>query len=460
MKADLDDKVALDDYLPRHGTDALRQLMATAEPAGGINGINSTRAVPVGGGGERLNQLIPPVLGPDAYHGLVGEFLLSLSPLTEATDAAVLAHLLVAAGCVIGPDVFVYGGTRQPARINAVVVGPTSEGRKGTAWAIVREFLRFAVPDFLDSQVVTGLSTGEGLINKVADKVKKGEDGEEEVIPVDKRVLAVEEEFSKVMAQIRRDQNILSETVRQAFDSGDLGVLTRSSPLRANGTHICIVAHITPDELGERLTGTEQVNGFGNRHGWFYVRSDKILPRTAPVPDEVFAPLAKRLRFVANSPARCVPLSPDADALWCEELYPRLREDKPGLAGAMTARGTAFVLRLALIYCLMDEKKHRGAITVDHLKAAVAVWEYSVASAYLLFKSETGTALGDKLLSLLASGPMKRNQFTDHLGRPSEEIGAELDKLLAAGRVTKSKAKPSGAGRPAEVWELTTPGGN
>lgn len=453
-------KTGLDDFIVGHGTDALRDLMAKAEPAGGINGNNRIAAVPTAGGANGFFPLIPPRLGADAYHGLVGEFLHSLSPLTESTDAAILAHLMVAAGCVIGPEAFVYGGTRQPARVNAVVVGPTSEGRKGTAWAIVREFLRFAVPDFFSTQVVNGLSTGEGLIAAVADKVKKGEDGEEEVIHVDKRLLAVEEELSRLLAQLRREGNILSQVVREAFDSGDLGVLTRGEPLRATGTHIGVIGHITPDELRERLGGVEQVNGFGNRFLWVYSRSDKILPRTAPIPDEVFTPLAKRLRAVATSPARCVPLSPDSDALWCGELYPRLREDKPGLAGAMTARGTAFVLRLALIYCLLDEKKNRGSILVDHLRAAVAVWDYSVASAYLLFKSETGTALGDKLLSLLAAGPMKRNQFTDHVARPSAEIEAELNKLLAAGRLKKSKAKPSGAGRPAEVWELTTPGGN
>jgi hypothetical protein len=237
-----------------------------------------------------------------------------------------------------------------------------------------------------------------------------------------------------------------------------MGVLTRGEPLRATGTHVGVAAHITDEELRVRLGGVEQVNGFGNRFLWFRVHSDKIIPHTTPVPPEVFAPFAERLRAVAKYPAGSVPLSPDADAMWVD-VYPSLREGRPDLAGAMTARGTAFVLRLALIYCLLDEKPNRTGVQPDHLRAALAVWEYSVASAYMLFQSVSGSSLGDKLLSLLANGSMKRNEFTNHISRPSGEIEAELNKLLEAGRVMKAKEKRSGAGRPAEVWQLVDEGG-
>jgi predicted ArsR family transcriptional regulator len=77
----------------------------------------------------------------------------------------------------------------------------------------------------------------------------------------------------------------------------------------------------------------------------------------------------------------------------------------------------------------------------------------------MLFQSVSGSSLGDKLLSLLANGSMKRNEFTNHISRPSGEIEAELNKLLEAGRVMKAKEKRSGAGRPAEVWQLVDEGG-
>ena len=61
----------------------------------------------------------------------------------------------------------------------------------------------------------------------------------------DKRLLVVEEEFSGTLKVAGREGNSLSMQVRQGFDSGNLRVLTRISPLRATGAHISIVGHTT-----------------------------------------------------------------------------------------------------------------------------------------------------------------------------------------------------------------------
>jgi len=42
-----------------------------------------------------------------------------------------------------------------------------------------------------------------------------------------------------------------------------------------------------------------------------------------------------------------------ARAIWCD-VYGNLSEAKPGLAGALLARAEAHVMRLALIYALLD----------------------------------------------------------------------------------------------------------
>ena len=121
----------------------------------------------------------------------------------------------------------------------------------------------------------------------------------------------------------------------------------------------------------------------------------------------------------------------------------------------MTGRGSAIVLRLALIYAVLQPKSRRAhLIYPTHLRAALAVWNYCRESAELLFGSRSGTAIGDRILSLLANGPMKRNQFTDHIAHPAGKIDAALRSLEAAGRIRMTKKKPDGPGRPAEVWEL------
>ena len=66
--------------------------------------------------------------------------------------------------------------------------------------------------------------------------------------------------------------------IPQAWDSGDLGTLTKNSSTRATGAHISLIGHITADELRRYLTQTEQANGFGNRHLWFCVKRSKELP--------------------------------------------------------------------------------------------------------------------------------------------------------------------------------------
>ena len=97
---------------------------------------------------------------------------------------------------------------------------------------------------FWEEQCVSGLSSGEGLIQKVSDERTRNEDGTWEITPVEKRLYVVESEFSRILMQTRRNGNILSQVLRETFDSGKLGVLTRN-PLHAHNAHICVTGHIT-----------------------------------------------------------------------------------------------------------------------------------------------------------------------------------------------------------------------
>ena len=394
----------------------------------------------------------PPVLGDEAYYGLVGEFLRAVEPYTEAMPAAILAQLLPAVGTLVGPGPYIWAGNKQYARIFSVVVGPTNCGRKGTALGPIDCLMELVDDQFWRRQRVGGLSSGEGLIQKVSDIVERDGEGNERVKEVEKRVFAVEEEFSRALANIRREGNILSQVMREAFDSGNLGTLT-VNPRHAFGSHICVVGHITPEELAERFDHIEMANGFGNRFMWFYVKSDKLLPHPTPIPDKVYQAVAPRLRAISKLKNRSLELAPSAMELW-EEVYPRLREDQPGLVGAVTARGSAIVLRLSLIYSLLDGKLK--GIERQHLEAALAVWRYSAESAHILFQSETGDKFCDKIVKLLSSGPMTRDEFNDHLSKTQKgKLGGALDRLAAGNFIHKMVVKHKGAGRPSERWELT-----
>ncbi len=71
----------------------------------------------------------------------------------------------------------------------------------------------------------------------------------------------------------------------------------------------------------------------------------------------------------------------EAEAVWAQ-VYPELLEGKPGLYGAIISRAEAQVLRLSMIYALMDCSR---IIQSEHLKAALALWDYSEKSVKQIF---------------------------------------------------------------------------
>ncbi|MGH2364008.1 MAG: hypothetical protein ACRDHX_05070, partial [Chloroflexota bacterium] len=67
-----------------------------------------------------------------------------------------------------------------------------------------------------------------------------------------------------------------------------------------------------------------------------------------------------------------LPLTDAARQRWVE-VYPRLSADAAGLYGAVTARAEAHVLRLSLLYALLD---CASAVDGSHLEAALSLWAY------------------------------------------------------------------------------------
>jgi hypothetical protein len=159
-----------------------------------------------------------------------------------------------------------------------VIVGTTSKGRKGTTLGHVKRVLSDVEPDW-KKRLQTGLSSSEGLISAVRDPVwrkkasKSGGKIEQEEVLVDggvedKRCLVNEQEFVSILEVMRREGNTLSGVLRDAWDSGDLNCLTKNSPTRATNAHISIIAHITRDELLQKLDGIAMKNGLANRFLW------------------------------------------------------------------------------------------------------------------------------------------------------------------------------------------------
>jgi hypothetical protein len=403
-----------------------------------------------------------PRLDIKALHGLAGTLTMAIDPYTEADHAAVLLNLLAAFGNVVGSGpYFRVEHTKHPLRLFTVLVGDTAKGRKGTSWSTPRHIFRCIDEAWVRDQVSSGLSSGEGLIYHVRDKraekqpVKnKGRvvDYEEVIVDHgvdDKRLLIIEEEFAQALKVMTRQGNILSTTLRQAWDDGNLHPLTKSNPIRATDAHISIIGHITSEELLRHLDSTEMANGFANRFLWAMVRRSKVIPNPVSAPESILNPLTIRLHKAIEAARNITEMRRDADAEdWWEARYGELSERQPGLFGAITGRAEAQVMRLGAIYAALDGT---GLISCEHLEAALAVWRYCEESARYVFGDNTGDPVADKILhALREQGPLPRSSVNGALGHnvPAEQIEKALALLMKHSRITIEEVRRPQGGRP------------
>ncbi len=398
----------------------------------------------------------PAPLDNAALHGIAGEIVRAIEPHTEADPVAILLQLLTAAGSLIGRGPhFRVEGDEHHGNLFALNIGDTSKGRKGTSWGRVLSVFEQVLDPWAKERVLSGLSSGEGLIWAVRDPICSMEDGTETLADPgvsDKRLLILESEFASTLRVLERDGNTLSALVRQAWDKGNLRTLTKNSTAVVTGAHISIIGHITADELRRYLTRTEAGNGFANRFLFCCARRSKCLPEGGG--DVDLAPYAQRLALIANKARTFGRLTFDevARAMW-HQVYPGLSDGRPGLFGAVTSRAEAQTLRLALIYALLDSSHTIGA---NHLRAALAVWEYCEASARFIFGSAVGDPVADELLRGIraaGAGGMTRTEMRDLFkrNRSGAEIGVALEMLARLGYVAERQVTDTG-GRPAEVW--------
>ncbi|MDQ3960791.1 MAG: YfjI family protein [Pseudomonadota bacterium] len=359
----------------------------------------------------------PDPLSKLAYHGLAGDIVRIIAPHSEAASEAILIQTLTAFGNIIGRGPFyLVEGDKHPTNLFCVLVGETAKGRKGTSWGRALQVFSLIDDPWARDRIESGLSSGEGLIWAVRDPITrrektgkgKGADYEEvEIDPgvLDKRLMVLEPEFAGVLRVLAREGNILSRVIRDAWDRGNLATMTKNSPARATGALVSIVGHITTDELRRYLDRTEAGNGFANRFIYLCVRRSKCLPEGGTLSEDDLRPLAQRMTKAIGHARSVVRIQfNEAARLQWHAVYPELSQGMPGLFGAVTSRAEAQVIRLALIYALLDLCTE---IRPEHLKAAIALWEYAEGSARYIFGSALGDPLADEIYrALRAAGPL------------------------------------------------------
>jgi hypothetical protein len=111
-------------------------------------------------------------------------------------------------------------------------------------------------------------------------------------------------------------------------------------------------------------------------------------------------------------------------------------------------------MRLSALYALLDCRRE---IDAAHLQAALALWEYSEKSTYLIFGDKTGDPIADTILDAIQrSGGMSDTQIYNLFSRN-----------VSGSRLSQAKAKLKGAGlikdithetdgRSQTIWEPLT----
>lgn len=117
----------------------------------------------------------------------------------------------------------------------------------------------------------------------------------------------------------------------------------------------------------------------------------------------------------------------------------------------MAGRAEPQVIRLSLIYALLDQS---AVVRVDHIRAAMAVWRYYVASAWVIFDGVGGNPVDETIMAAVRKGPLKTSDihllFSNH--QKDGAIKAALQRLVDSGLIRMERQKTGG--RPAEVWML------
>lgn len=384
------------------------------------------------------------------YHELLGEIVHTIAPHTEADPIAILTQLLVGFGTAVGRGAFFQvEATRHHPNEFMLLVGDSARARKGSSWDHVRRLLATVDPS-LEPRILTGLSSGEGLIWSVRDPA-----GQDPGI-TDQRLLVIEPEFASVLKAANREISTLSPTLRSAWDGRPLAILTRTAPARASSAHVAVIGHITQHELRRYITSTELANGYLNRILLIACRRQRLLPDGGHH-DPLAATGLDRLLTAALKHARSasrVSLDDPARELWHHTYRQLAIEPADEIDGQITARAEAHIIRLALIYALTDGQRK---ICAAHLTAALELQRYAGRSAAWALTGATGQALAEQIHTALARHPdgLTRSQISQTLNhnQPAGEIDRALEALHAHGRINVTKIATGG--RPAQLWTAT-----
>jgi hypothetical protein len=411
-----------------------------------------------------------PVLEDAAYHGPIGKWVRYIAERSEAHPAALLMQALAIFGNRIGAESiedaapgFRQGESYHRTALYIMVIGESGRGAKGDSWSYAHSLLRRVDPTFIPHE---GVQTGEGFIEVLADdeplderstingnKVRHVKKGGQH----DRRYFNFEPEYGRVLHVASRPGSTIKDIVRALWDYGSTEKVTAASRHKVTGVTLSMVCHITPPEMSRDFDEIDLMSGYGNRFLFCWSERTKSLSKERPLDKSVWPrfvnPLKEALEFAFEEAPEDYIFSSTADLLWEDEIENWKKQYHPSsMVTALKSRFRPQVRRLAVIYAVADCSEY---IEVEHLKAAMAVWNYSVQTVERCLSQQTGDKDADKLFTALLEHPsgLTRRQVTMEVFKGNKSA-AQIDHIASRLRERKLliEKKVKGKSKPTIYW--------
>lgn len=402
---------------------------------------------------DEAHGILPPVESgqfpapPDrlAFGGLVGEVVAELARGTDASEAGMLGALLAFMGALYPATG--HFGRQQSTAIFVGLVGPSTEGRKGTAM----ERAEMAMAQALGASTIAnlmfdGVNSGEGLVSTLESRQARFRNE-----PV--TGIMYEEEFATLLAAQSRDNSTLDPRMRAAWDGKVLSNRKQSTQQSIEPPYwVSALVAITPKELRAKSPTGAFTSGSFNRWLWLPVirRDVDVLDTPPDIPYE----LRTRLSDAYHSAQQERPFlrhTPDAQRLLFD-YSTHLAHSVVGMERDLSARLVPIALRVALIHAMVEGQRQ---VTLDHVRRGIALAEYARSGIGFIFGMTVGDPLATLLLrKLMEEGVVTKHQITQDITRDALKRQNAIDALTDAGLA--EVVRVTTAGRPRQEVRLVT----
>jgi Primase C terminal 2 (PriCT-2) len=348
------------------------------------------------------------------FHGPLGEMVLKLDPMTEASAGGTLACLLTMYGNALGRNFYIpVGASRHFPNLYTWLVGPSAEGRKGTAADNALMMMRALMPDWCENNIRRALNSGQGIIKVVRDLDDEARNQTGGSGVGDKRVMFLVAELGDTLAKAKADGNTILPTLRDFWDTGAGENTSVTRSMRVKGASVSWLGMITPEDLADQLELKELVTGSLNRVLMINVKRSKVLPGMPPVLDpSMVAPIAERIKenlktlrsrtLFGNAGIEIpITLSPDAEAMAVVIKHEKEKGTRTWLDSG-SARAFVQILRVALVYAVADGSKNVEPV---HLQAAKAFVGHAERSIKKLASGGIKDPLAERILKHMREDP-------------------------------------------------------